>query len=86
MLKNSKSEASYSSASRGVPVVEDSYLGPSAYEIGWPMPFHATVISPVLPQSTHSLLGGLTFSFDFKCLRRVTLQQSLICKGPSIYD
>ena len=25
----------------------------------------------------------VSFSFHFKCLKRVTLQQSLICKGPS---
>ena len=39
-----------------VPVREDTYPGPSAFEVGWPVPFLATFISPVLPPGAHSLL------------------------------
>ena len=41
----------------GVPARENTYPEPSASEIGWPVPFLATFISPVLPPGTHSLLG-----------------------------
>ena len=42
---------------RGVPVREDTYAEPSACEVGWPVPFLAAFICPVLPPGTHSLLG-----------------------------
>ena len=41
----------------GAPVREDTYPGPSACEVGWPVPFLAAFISPVLPPGTHLLLG-----------------------------
>jgi len=41
----------------GVPVREETYPEPSACEVGWPVPFLAAFISPVLPAGTHSLLG-----------------------------
>ena len=43
---------------KGLPVREDTHHGPSAYDIGWPFPFLAAFISPVLPQGNQSLLGG----------------------------
>ena len=42
---------------RGVPVREDTYPEPSVYEVGWPAPFLAAFISPVLPPGAHLLLG-----------------------------
>ena len=42
---------------RGVPVREDIYPESSACEVGWPVPFLAAFISPVLPPGTHLLLG-----------------------------
>ena len=47
----------YTFVCRGVPVREDTYPEPLACEVGWPVPFLATFISPVLPPDTHSLLG-----------------------------
>ena len=47
----------YTFVSRGVPVREDTYPEPSACEVGWPVPFLAAFISPVLPPGTHLLLG-----------------------------
>ena len=37
-------------------VEEDTYPEPSACEVGWPVPFLATFIFPVLPPGTHLLL------------------------------
>ena len=47
----------YTFVRRGVPVREDTYSEPSACEVGWPVPFLAAYISPVLPPGTHLLLG-----------------------------
>ena len=47
----------YTFVRRGAPVREDTYPGPSACEVGWPVPFLAAFISPVLPPGTHLLLG-----------------------------
>ena len=47
----------YTFERRGVPVREDTYPGLSASEVGWPVPFLAAFISPVLPPGTHLLLG-----------------------------
>ena len=47
----------YTFVRRGVPVREDTYPGSSAFEVGWPAPFLAAFISPVLPPGTHLLLG-----------------------------
>ena len=45
-------------ARRGVPIREDTYHSePSACEVGCPVPFRASFISPVLPPGAHSLLG-----------------------------
>ena len=41
----------------GVSVREDTYPEPPACEVGWPVPFPAAFISPVLPPGTHLLLG-----------------------------
>ena len=41
----------------GVPVREETYAGPSACEVGWPVPFLAAFISPVFPMGTYLLLG-----------------------------
>ena len=41
----------------GVPVRENTYPELSACEVGWPVPFLAIFISPVLPPGTHLLLG-----------------------------
>ena len=49
--------APYTFVRRGVPVSEDTYPEPSACEVGWPVPFLAAFISPVLPPGTHLLLG-----------------------------
>ena len=46
----------YTFVRRGVPIKEDTYTEPSAFEIGWPVPFLAAFISPVLQQGTHLLL------------------------------
>ena len=43
----------YTSVRRGVPVREDTYPEPSACEVGWPVPFLATFISPLLQIGTH---------------------------------
>ena len=47
----------YTFVRRGVPAREDTYPEPSACEVGWPVPFLASFISPVLPPGTHLLLG-----------------------------
>ena len=47
----------YTFVRKGVPVREETYPEPSACEVGWSVPFIAAFISPVLPPSTHSLLG-----------------------------
>ena len=47
----------YTFVRRGVPVREDTNPEPLACEVGWPVPFIATFISPVLPPGTHLLLG-----------------------------
>ena len=47
----------YTFVRRGVPVREDTYPEPSACEVGWPVPFLAAFISPVLPLGTQLLLG-----------------------------
>ena len=47
----------YTSVRRRVPVREDTYPEPSACGVGWPVPFIATFIPPVLPPDTHLLLG-----------------------------
>ena len=47
----------YTFVRRGVPVREDTYAEPSAYDVGWPVPFLAAFISPVYPLGTHLLLG-----------------------------
>ena len=44
----------YTLLRRGVPVREGTYPEPSACEVGWPVPFLATFISP---PGTHLLLG-----------------------------
>ena len=41
----------------GVPVGEDTYSESSICEVGWPVPFLAAFISPVLPPGTRLLLG-----------------------------
>ena len=48
----------YTFVRRGVPVREDTYPEPSAFEVGWPVPFLAALISPGLPTGAHLLLGG----------------------------
>ena len=47
----------YTVICRGVPMREGAYHEPLAYELGWPVPFLAAFLSPVLPAGTHSLLG-----------------------------
>ena len=47
----------YTFVRRGVPVREDTYPEPSACEVGWPVPFLAAFISPVLPPGAHLRLG-----------------------------
>ena len=47
----------YTFVRRVVPVREDTYVEPSACEVGWPVPFLAAAISPVFPLGTHLLLG-----------------------------
>ena len=47
----------YTFVRRGVSVRKDTYPEPSAFEVGWPVPFLASFISPVLPPGTHLLLG-----------------------------
>ena len=39
--------APYTFVRRGVPVREEAYPEPSAFEAGWPVPFLAAFISPV---------------------------------------
>ena len=57
VLKKKVKVVPYTFVRRGVPVREDTYPGPSACEVGWPVPFLAAFISPVLPPGTHLLLG-----------------------------
>ena len=47
----------YAFVRRGVPVSKDTYPEPSAYEVGWPVPFLAAFIFPVFSLGTHLLLG-----------------------------
>ena len=47
----------YTFIHRGVPIREETYYEPLAYEIGWPVPFLTIFISIVLPPGTYSLLG-----------------------------
>ena len=42
----------------GVPVRETLVLSHQFCEVGWPVPFLTTFISPVFPPGTHLLLGG----------------------------
>ena len=53
----SKKVVPYTFVLKGVPVREDTYLEPSACEVGWPVPFLSAFISPVFPLGTHLLLG-----------------------------
>ena len=46
----------YTFVRKGMPVREDAYPEPSICEVGWPVPFLATFISPVFPLGTHLLL------------------------------
>ena len=39
----------YTFVRRGVPVRENTYAGPLACEVGWPVPFLAAFFPPVLP-------------------------------------
>ena len=48
----------------GVPVRENTYLEPSACEVGRPVPFLAAFFSPVFPPDTHSLLGEQSASIQ----------------------
>ena len=48
--------------------LEDTYPGPSAFEIGWPVSSIATFVSPLLPPGTHSLLGEQCASIQSKPL------------------
>ena len=47
----------YTFVRRRVPVREDTDPEPSACGVGWPVPFLATFISPVLLPGVHPLLG-----------------------------
>ena len=47
----------YTFVRRAVPVSEHTYPEPSAYRVGWPVPFLSALISPVLLPVTHLLLG-----------------------------
>ena len=47
----------YNFVRREVPVREETYLVPSACEVGWPVPYLSAFISPVFPMGTHWLLG-----------------------------
>ena len=47
---------SYTFVHRGVPDREDTYAGPSASEVEWPVPFLTAFISLVFPLGTHLLL------------------------------
>ena len=48
-IRNYVKVVPYTLVRRGMPVREDTYAEPSAYEVGWPVPFLAAFISPVLP-------------------------------------
>ena len=56
-LQTVKKVVPYTFVRMEVPVREDTYTGPSACEVGWPVPFLAAFISRVFPLGTHSLLG-----------------------------
>ena len=47
----------YTFVRRRVPAREDTYAGPSACEVGWPVPFLAAFIPPLFPLGIHLLLG-----------------------------
>ena len=47
----------YTFVRKGVPLRENTYPEPSACEVGWPVPFLAAFISPLLPPGTQLLLG-----------------------------
>ena len=49
----------YTFVHRGVPVRENTYPEPLAYEVGWPVPFLATFISPVLLRDRSGSRAGL---------------------------
>ena len=47
----------YTFIHRGLPVRDDTYPEQLAFRVGWPVPFLAAFISPVLPPGTHLVLG-----------------------------
>ena len=55
-ISRDNSRVSYAFLRRRVPVREDTYPVPSAYQVGWPVPLLASFISLVLPPVTYSLL------------------------------
>ena len=57
-ISKGKGKSHIRSVRWGAPVREDTCPEPSAFEVGWPVPFLATFISPVFPLGPHSLLGG----------------------------
>ena len=57
IVKSKVKVVPYTFVRRGVPVREDTYPEPWAFEVGWPVPFLAAIISPVFPMGTHLLLG-----------------------------
>ena len=57
---------SYTFVRRGVPVREDTYPKPSACEEGWPVPFLAAFISPVLLPTCCWVNSERVFSQDIK--------------------
>ena len=61
----------YTFVRKGVPVREDTYPEPSACEVGWPVPFLAAFISPVLPPGV--MMCILLISFSSKVKSRGTL-------------
>ena len=58
----------YTFVRRGVPIREDTYPEPSACGVGWPAPFFAAFISPVLPPGTicYWMNSELAFSQGIK--------------------
>ena len=40
------------------PLERTLILGHRLFEVGWPVPFLAAFVAPVLPPGPHSLLGG----------------------------
>ena len=71
-IKAIKKVVPYTFVRRGVPVRENIYPEPSACEVGWPVPFLAAFIPPVLPPGAHLLLGGQWTSIQSE--HRVGLQ------------